>query len=124
MVVRSQTPTIQSMANFIIKTLVAAFIISLCSWLSGKKPILAGFIVALPLTTLIVLLFSYVEHGNPENSVQLAKSIFVGVPVSLVFFIPFLLANRLQLNFWTCYMIGIGLLVLGFFIHRYIMSLL
>lgn len=35
------------------KTVVAAILISFVSWLSGKKTGLAGFLTALPLTTLL-----------------------------------------------------------------------
>ncbi len=111
------------MVHLVLKFVIAAVVISFCSWLSGKKPHLAGFIVALPITTLLVLLFSHFEFENPQNTVTFAKSIFVGIPVSLLFFVPFLLANRLQLGFWSCYISGIVLLTLGYFIHKFIISL-
>jgi hypothetical protein len=49
--------------------------------------------------------------------VEYAKSIFVAVPISLVFFVPFLFSEKLNLGFWTCYSIGIGLLAIGYFVH-------
>ena len=112
-----------SMVQLVLKVIIAAAVISFCSWLSGKKPQVAGFIVALPITTLLVLLFSHFEFHNPQNSVTFARSIFVGIPVSLLFFIPFLVAHRFQLGFWTCYLGGIALLVLGYFLHKYFISL-
>jgi hypothetical protein len=105
-----------------LKIMLAALIIGFASWLSGKRPELAGFIIALPLTTLLALAFSYTEYKDSSASVAFAKSIFVGVPVSLLFFIPFLLAERLQLHFWQCYAVGLVLLVVGYFIHRYAMQ--
>ncbi|HLD74941.1 MAG TPA: hypothetical protein VJB34_08590 [Bdellovibrionota bacterium] len=111
------------MVQMILKFIIAASVISFCSWLSGKKPQVAGFIVALPITTLLVLLFSHFEFYNPQNSVIFARSIFVGIPVSLLFFVPFLVANRLQLGFWTCYLGGIALLVAGYFLHKFFISL-
>lgn len=106
----------------VIKIALAAGIISFSSWLAGKKPELAGFIIALPLTTLLALAFSYGEYKDNAASVAFARSIFVGVPVSLLFFVPFLFAERLQLNFWQCYAIGIVLLAGGYFIHRFIVQ--
>ncbi len=102
------------------KTIVAAILISFVSWLSGKKIGLAGFLTALPLTTLLALAFSHMEWGNSKQSVEYAKSVFVAIPVSLLFFVPFLMANKFNLNFWTCYSIGIALLGLGYFIHVYV----
>lgn len=104
------------------KVLLAAVLIAFCSWLSGKKIMLAGFITALPLTTLLALAFSHAEWGDTQQSVAYAKSILVAVPVSLLFFVPFLLADKLQLGFWKCYFAGIVLLGIGYFIHTYVFS--
>lgn len=106
------------------KVLVAAAVIAFASWLSGRKPELAGFIIALPIASLIALAFSYAEHRNAAASITFAKSILVGVPVSYLFFIPFFFAGRLGNSFVLSYIIGLVLLVVGFFLHRYIMAAL
>jgi hypothetical protein len=74
----------------ILKILVASGVIAGTSWLADKKPVLAGFLLALPISTLIALAFNYSEFQNSTQSVQFAKSILAGVPLSLTFFIPFL----------------------------------
>lgn len=104
------------------KTIIAAILISFVSWLSGKKIGLAGFLTALPLTTLIALGFSHIEWGDSSQSVEYAKSVFVAIPVSLLFFVPFLLAQKFNLGFWSCYMSGILLLGAGYFAHNYIIK--
>ena len=104
------------------KTLFAAAIISFVSWLSGKKVGLAGFLTALPLTTLLSLAFSQMEWKDSAQSVEYAKSIFVAIPISLLFFVPFLLASKLNLSFWSCYLSGVALLAVGYFIHSYVSS--
>jgi hypothetical protein len=108
--------------NVIIKTVIAAMFISFVSWLAGKKTHLAGFITALPLTTLLALAFSQLEWKNPEQSVTYAKSIFYAIPLTLLFFVPFLLAVKFNLSFWFCYFSGLILLSLGYFIHAYLLS--
>jgi hypothetical protein len=35
-----------------------------------------------------------------------------------MFFVPFLLADRLSLTFWQAYTLGCAALPIGFFIHR------
>lgn len=107
-----------------LKVIIAACIIAFGSWLAGKKPELAGFIVALPLASMLALAFSYLEHSNAQASIIFAKSILVGVPVSYLFFLPFFFADKLQFGFWVSYVSGIILLAIGFVIHRYIMSLI
>ena len=109
---------------FILKIIFDAFVIEFASWLSGKKPELSGFIIALPIASILAIVFSFLEHKNTENTVIFAKSILIGVPVSYLFFLPFFFAKNLNMNFWLIYLIGIALLVIGYFVHKYIMSLI
>ena len=112
------------MTLFGLKTVLAALILSFCSWLAGRRPDLAGFIVALPIASLIALGFSYAEYQDPVASLKFAKSIFVGVPITLLFFVPFLLAEKFNLSFLECYLGGIRFLIVGFIIHKTIFSII
>ena len=107
---------------FIAKILLASLIIAFASWLSSKKPELSGFIIALPIASMIALAFSFLEHKNIENSVVFAKSILIGVPISYLFFLLFFFAKHLNMNFWLIYGLGLILLVIGYLIHKYITS--
>ena len=104
--------------TYVLQVFISAGIISLASWLSGRLPALAGFFVAMPVATMIVLPMSYLQHGDAESSLVLAKSIFIAIPVSLTFFLPFLLSDRLGLSFWQAYALGCAVLPLGFLVHR------
>lgn len=107
-----------------VKILISVTVIVFASWLSGKKPELAGFIIALPLASMLVLAFSYAEYQNAENSVRFAKSILAAVPLSLLFFVPFLFAQRLPFGFWGLYALGVAFIAAGYFAHAFIMKLL
>ena len=107
---------------FFIKILIAATLISFTSWLSGQYPKLAGFIIALPIASLIAIIFSYYEHQDVEKTITFTKSILIAVPVSYLFFLPFFFANSLNMNFWLIYVSGIFLLVGGYFIHKYLIN--
>lgn len=102
----------------ITKIIVSALLISFVSWLSNKKTGLAGFLTALPLTTLLALAFSHLQWNDQAQSVAYAKSIFIAVPISLVFFLPFLFAQKFNLNFWTCYALGVVFLCTSYFVHQ------
>lgn len=104
--------------TFAFNVLVSATLISVASWLSGRFPATAGFIVALPLATMLVLPLSYREHGSTETAILLARSIFIAIPVSMTFFLPFLLSDRIGLSFWQAYLLGVLVLAAGFFVHR------
>lgn len=104
------------------KVLFSGAVIAFCAWLSGKRPELAGFLIALPLMTLLVLPFSHAQYHDAATTVKFAQSIFLGVPLSLLFFVPFLLAARLPFGFWGLYASGLALLTIGYCAHRAIMA--
>ena len=108
---------------FFIKILIAATIISFASWLSGQYPKLAGFIIALPVASLIAIIFSYYEHQDIEKTITFTKSILIAVPVSYLFFLPFFFGNSFNMNFWLIYSAGIFLLIVGYFIHKLMFKL-
>ena len=112
------------MFDFFLKTIFSGIIIAFCSWLSYKKPQLAGFIIALPLVSLIAIALSYYEHNDIEKTVLFTKSILIAVPVSYLFFLPFFFSKSLNMNFFLMYGAGLGLLIIGFFIHKYITNFL
>ncbi len=101
---------------------LSSALISLAVYLSRTSPALGGFLVSLPLSTLIALALARFQGGSAEPAFQLARSIFVAVPATLVFFVPFLLAPRFKLEFWVCYAAGAALLVVAYFVHSMILA--
>lgn len=112
------------------KIIFSACVIAFASWLAGKRPDLAGFIIALPLMTLLVLPFNFAEYQDPTNTVTFAKSILVAVPLSLTFFVPFLFADKIMViapegfGFWMVYGAGLLCLTAAYFVHQGITKLL
>jgi len=109
---------------FIVNIIISASVISFCVWLAKNSPSLAGFVISLPLSTLLVLALNQIQNGESGNGVALAKSVFVAVPASLVFFVPFLFSDRFKIPFWVCYGLGVILLAGAYFVHKYIFGLL
>ena len=102
---------------FVLKLIISGSIIAFASWLAGKKPILAGFIVALPLVSMLSLLFAYLEHRDMAKLVDFTMSILVAIPLSLMFFVPFLLNRWIKLGFGLSFVAGILLLWLAYILH-------
>ncbi len=102
---------------FLIKTLLSGVVIAFASSLAGRKPVLAGFIIALPLMSILSILFSYLQYRDMQKINQFAQSILVAVPLSLLFFIPFLANKWLKMNFVTTYSLAFACLALGYFFH-------
>ncbi len=103
---------------FITKTLISAAIIAFAAWLAGRKPILAGFVIALPIMSMLAILFSYLEYRDMQKLNQFATSIVVAVPLSLAFFIPFLLNRWLKWGFLPTYLSAISCVALAYLLHH------
>lgn len=110
--------------EFVLKAVIAGCIVSFASWLAGRTPVLAGFLVALPISTAILLPMAYAEHESFGQVVDLARSIAVAVPLTLFFFVPFFLAERFEMGFWLAYGLAFVCLGAAFGVHRAVMALL
>jgi len=106
----------------VLNTLVSALVIGVAAWLSRRYPVTAGFVIALPLATLLVLPLAYLQHRDAGSAFQMARSILVALPITVLFFIPFLMRDRF--SFWGAYALGCALLPVGYLVHRAIMRVL
>ena len=105
------------MTFFLFKILISGLIIALASWLAGKNPVLAGFIIALPMMSMLSILFSYAQYKDMAKINEFAVSIITAVPLSLVFFVPFILNKWLKLPFAATYVSAVGLLAAAYWLH-------
>ena len=96
------------------KVFISSFVIAGASHLAGKKPMLAGFIVALPLVSMLSLSLAYLEHHDMRKINDFAISILTAVPLSLTFFIPFLANRWLRMNFFLSFVSGIACLAFSY----------
>ena len=69
----------------VLNTLLSALIIGIAAWLSRRYPVTAGFLIALPVATLLVLPLAYLQHKDPGSAFQMARSILVALPITVLF---------------------------------------
>ncbi|OIQ01868.1 MAG: hypothetical protein AUK36_08890 [Zetaproteobacteria bacterium CG2_30_59_37] len=82
-------------------------------------PFWGALIVALPLTSMLAMAFVWFDTKNAQLVNELARDIFILVPVSLLFFVPFLAARLTDLGFAANFTAGILLLCGGIILlHR------
>ena len=101
----------------VLKILLSASIIAGISWYAGKNPSLAGFLIALPIVSVLAISFSYFQYRDMEKINQFAGSIVVSIPLSLLFFVPFILNRWLKWSFFPIILSGFILLFVGYLIH-------
>lgn len=105
-----------------LNTLVSAVVIGVAAWISRRYPVSAGFLIAMPLATMLALPLAYAQHRDAVSVFEMARSILVALPITVLFFVPFLFRERL--SFWVAYGLGCLLLPIGYVVHRALMRLL
>jgi len=108
--------------NAFVNIAITSIVLTTVLWLSRTSPVLAGFVLSLPISTLLVLPLAQLQNGDAGNTVMLAKSIFAGVPLTLTFFLPFLFVEKFRLSFWSAYGCGVLFLVISYFAHKWVMA--
>lgn len=109
-------------ALFIAKVLVSALVIAAATEVAKRYPFWGAVIIALPLTSILAMGWLYAETRDNALLTQFAKDIFVIVPVSLVFFLPFWLEPKTQLGFIVNLLAGLGLLLAAVLLLRRFIS--
>lgn len=103
---------------FIAKVVLSALVIALASEVARRDSFWGALLVVLPLTSLLTMSFLYAENRDNELVTRFARDVLLLVPVSLVFFLPFLFESRTRFGFVPNLAIGIVLLGLGVLVMR------
>lgn len=105
------------MLYLIIKTVLTAVIIVGISEIGKRYTTFAALLAALPLTSLLAMIWLYVDTGDSERIADLSIGIFWLVLPTLLFFLvlPWLL--RHQFNFWVS--LGVSSVVMIIFYLGY-----
>jgi len=107
---------------FFIKLVVSALVIALASEIAKRDPFWGALLVALPLTSILAISWLYAETRDNLLVTRFARDIFLLVPGSLLFFLPFLLETKTRLGFLPNLLAGMVLLVLAVWGMRRILS--
>ena len=100
-------------------------IIGLGTYLARQYPTTAGFIVgAIPLSTALTLAMTQLQYGDTAKTLLIARSVFVAIILSSVFFIPYFVGMWFRVNFWVLYISSLILVLATFPLHQKIMSLI
>jgi hypothetical protein len=105
-------------ALFIVKLLVSATLIAIATEVAKRLPFWGAVIIALPLTSILAISWLYLDTRDNALVTRFAKDIFVIVPVSLVFFLPFWLEKKTQFGFVINMLLGLALLALAVWLLR------
>jgi hypothetical protein len=106
------------MLRLVVNVAISVAVILVAAWLARRYPSTAGFVTALPITTMLVLVLSHADGASPGDRAKFAKSLLLGIPLTSTFLVPFVFAPRMNFGFWTSFGLGISLLAGGYAVHR------
>ncbi len=107
---------------FLVKLVVSALVIALASEIAKRDSFWGALLVALPLTSILAISWLYAETRDNLLVTRFARDIFLLVPGSLLFFLPFLLETKTRLGFLPNLVAGLVLLALAVWGMRRILS--
>jgi hypothetical protein len=96
------------MLSFLIKVAITAVLVAAISELGKRSTLTGALLAALPLTSLLALMWLYRDTGDAKQAAALASGIFWLVLPSLALFIVFPLGVRAGWGFWPAIMAGMG----------------
>lgn len=100
-------------ALFLTKVVVSALVIVAASEVAKRDSFWGAAIVVLPLVSILAMSWLYVDTRDNALVTKFAQDVLLLVPVSLVFFAPFLLETKTRLGFASNMLIGLVLLAVA-----------
>jgi hypothetical protein len=91
----------------IVRVAIVAITVVAVAELSKRYPRYGGLLLSLPIVSILAFLLSWFQHGDLPAISRLAWETLVLVPLGLPFFVPFVFAPRLGLDFWSSFGAGI-----------------
>jgi len=110
---------LSSTAFFIIKIIVSALIIAGVSELAKRMPSLGGLIAAMPLTTLLALIWLYVDTGDYQLAHTFTRSVLFAIIPTIFFFITALYLFKRGTSFITILFVSFVVFLGAAAVHQY-----
>lgn len=107
---------------FFVKVVVSALVIALASEIAKRDSFWGALLVAMPLTSILAISWLYAETRDNSMVSRFARDIFLLVPGSLLFFLPFLLETKTQLGFLPNLLAGLALLGVAIWVMRRVLT--
>ncbi len=97
------------MAYYFAKVAVTAILIVLISEIAKRSSLIAAILASIPLTSVLAMVWLYIDTGEKNKVSELASSVFWLVLPSLALFIALPLLLEKGLNFYLSLVVSIGI---------------
>lgn len=103
---------------FITKILISAIIIATVSEIAKKYTLLGGLIAAMPITTLLSMIWIYLDKKDPVLISNFLISVVYGTILSFSFFICAIFLLKRGINFYFTLTISLVVLCTGAYFYQ------
>ena len=86
--------------EYILKLIMTSVLVVAISEIAKRSSVFASIIAALPLTSILAMIWLYLDTGSSEKIINLSYGIFWLVIPSLLFFILLPLSLKYGISFW------------------------
>jgi len=107
--------------RFLVKLLISVCILVACNWIvvRHKLPTLAGLITVMPLTSVIFLVWLYVDNPSDFNlMIDYSKAALWGILPSILFFVVAYLCFRRHLSLWIVLCLSFAVWLAAAVVHQ------
>ncbi len=108
---------------WLLKILLSAVIIALASELARKSSFVAAVTLALPLTSILTLIWVHYDSGDKNRIVALSWNVFWLVPPSLAFFPLFATFISKDFSFWLAFLLAAALTAAVYLAYSRVLSI-
>lgn len=91
----------------IARVLLVAVTVVATAELSKRYPRYGALLLSLPIVSILAFTLSWYQYRDLPAVSRLARETLILVPLGLPFFVPFALAPRLGLGFWSKFATGV-----------------
>lgn len=108
--------------QLLVKLLLSSLILLACSWLGKKFPTLAGLMVVMPITGLLVLLWLGLDGGQKNLMMEYSRGALYGIIPTFFFYITALFCFSRNMPLVTTLLISSSLWFCGALVHQLVLK--
>jgi len=113
---------VEDMSQSLLKIAISLAVILLCTEIGKRVPSLAGLVAVMPLTSLLVLIWLYLENrGDPAVMIHYTKGAFWGILPSILFFLAAYLCFKKDFGLPVVLSASVTVWLVGAVIHQWLL---
>lgn len=110
------------MLYFLTKLAITALVVAIVSEIAKRSSLLAGLIASLPLTSVLAIIWLYLDTAEMGRVAALSRDILLMLLPSILFFLVLIAGHRLALGFWPSLLAAIAFTAGGYVLYLNILA--